>query len=879
MSDKWIGNFKKGQIVRVKFNTFSQAKVPATPSVNPVVTIYKDSVTEFTTGVTQPTINFDGRVGVHEFVIDTSDPVYEIGKDYDVMLTAGTVDGLDLSRTIIRTFSIENRLNDVNVTQIAGQTVNASAAVTFPASVASPTNITQATGITLAGVNHTGAVIPTVTDVTTKTGYSLSSSGVQAIWDFLTLGILTVGSVGKLLVDNLNAAIGSIPTNPLLSTDPRIDNLDAAISSRVATASLPANFSLLAINSSGHISRVTLVDTTTVNTDMITATGIRNAVGLASANLDTQLSLLPTINNYIDTEIASIKVKTDQMVFTTAGRLDTTAVAVLDKTGYSLSQAFPTNFASLGINASGHISRVTLVDTTTTNTDMITATSIRSAVGLTSANLDSQLSTIAGYVDTEIGSIKAKTDQMVFTTAGRLDTTAVAVLDKSGYTLSQAFPTNFSSLNINIDGKVLLQPDQTGVTIPTVTSITNGVSVSSIGTNVITSDVLATSAVTEIQSGLSTLTSTDVRNAVGLASANLDTQLGNIYADTTNLKTRLPAALINNRIDATIGNIQNDVITNASFATSAVDEIVDGVWNEPYNQHTTAGTFGKLMDLLRKANTLVEGTVTAAITPTTTTFSSTVNYPTGALEHSVLMWISGNLIEQNSPIITYVNANGQITAEEAFTSAPQVGDQFIIAPLSHVHAVSDIQNGLALQATSQSILSGVNTLTSRITAGVASMFQDLIIMIQGTGTALAKWTAAALSLAPTGSGGGGAGNVTVNANILPIQSYMRKRVEAETMSLYYAETTDVFISVEDENGPVDLTSKTLEFVIETKNKTNLLVIASNDIGKSVNGATVRITTTVTNNIGTYLWALRDLTGGTDTVLSQGYAEVSYAPKG
>lgn len=41
-----------------------------------------------------------------------------------------------------------------------------------------------------------------------------------------------------------------------------------------------------------------------------------------------------------------------------------------DKTGYSLAQAFPANFAALGINSSGHVSRVTLVDTTTTNSDM-----------------------------------------------------------------------------------------------------------------------------------------------------------------------------------------------------------------------------------------------------------------------------------------------------------------------------------------------------------------------------------------------------------------------------------------------------------------------------------------------------------------------------
>jgi hypothetical protein len=62
-----------------------------------------------------------------------------------------------------------------------------------------------------------------------------------------------------------------------------------------------------------------------------------------------------------------------------------------DKTGYSLTQAFPANFASLGINASGHISRVTLVDTTTTNTDM------RGTDGAALAS--SWTSTRAGYLD------------------------------------------------------------------------------------------------------------------------------------------------------------------------------------------------------------------------------------------------------------------------------------------------------------------------------------------------------------------------------------------------------------------------------------------------------------------------------------------------
>lgn len=79
------------------------------------------------------------------------------------------------------------------------------------------------------------------------------------------------------------------------------------------------------------------------------------------------------------------------------GRMVSVAQVVSDKTGYKLASdglalvtswtvditgslsgsvgsisgvTFPSNFAALGINASGHISRVVLVDTTTTNTDM-----------------------------------------------------------------------------------------------------------------------------------------------------------------------------------------------------------------------------------------------------------------------------------------------------------------------------------------------------------------------------------------------------------------------------------------------------------------------------------------------------------------------------
>jgi hypothetical protein len=51
-----------------------------------------------------------------------------------------------------------------------------------------------------------GVIVATNND---KTGYSLSSAGVQAIWDALTSALTTSGSIGKLIVDNL-AASGSL---------------------------------------------------------------------------------------------------------------------------------------------------------------------------------------------------------------------------------------------------------------------------------------------------------------------------------------------------------------------------------------------------------------------------------------------------------------------------------------------------------------------------------------------------------------------------------------------------------------------------------------------------------------------------------------------
>lgn len=134
----------------------------------------------------------------------------------------------------------------------------------------SAASIRSALGLASANLDSQLAAIPT-------TAAPSAATVAAAVWASLTSGLSTVGTVGKLLVDQLDAAISTRSTyaggdtsgtTTLLSrlTSGRagnLDNLDATVSSRLASASYSAP---------------------------LDAAGTRSAVGLATGNLDTQLS-------------------------------------------------------------------------------------------------------------------------------------------------------------------------------------------------------------------------------------------------------------------------------------------------------------------------------------------------------------------------------------------------------------------------------------------------------------------------------------------------------------------------------------------------------------------------------------------------------------
>jgi hypothetical protein len=185
-----------------------------------------------------------------------------------------------------------------------------------------------------------------------------------------------------------------------------------------------------------------------------------------------------------------------------------------------------------------------------------------------------------------------------------------------------------------------------------------------------------------------------VTGAVGSVTGNVGGNVvGSVGSVTGNVGGNVVGSVDSVTDPVTVGT--NNDKTGYSLATAppTAGAIADAVWDEPYNQHTTAGTFGKLMDILRKANYVTDGSVAAGGTPTTTVFRTDLTEATGTFDSQTLLFVSGALTGQSAPIETYSVTNGTITLGEPLTAAPTAGDAFVILP-DHVHALGEIADAV-----------------------------------------------------------------------------------------------------------------------------------------------------------------------------------------
>ncbi len=153
MSGKYIGDFRSGQVIRDYFNSFSRNRELVSPTLPIVIAVMKEGVSlPVQYGISQPSLDFASRVGLHYYTIDLSaDAFYESGKDYCILAIEGTIDGTNVGNVVLRRFSIENR-------------------------------------------------------------HELSTVSILRIWHTLSESISLAGSIGKRLIDNLNVQVSSRAT-------------------------------------------------------------------------------------------------------------------------------------------------------------------------------------------------------------------------------------------------------------------------------------------------------------------------------------------------------------------------------------------------------------------------------------------------------------------------------------------------------------------------------------------------------------------------------------------------------------------------------------------------------------------------------------------
>lgn len=504
---KHLGDFDAASVLYTKFTTYRPSTgAPFTLAGTPVVSVYKDgSLTQSTAGITL-TVDFDGLTGLHHLAIDTSadGTFYSAGSHFEAVITTGTVDSVSVVGSCVASFSL--RKDSALKATVAGRTLDVSAGGE-------------------AGLDWANIGSPT-------TAVNLSATNIDV--DQVVASVS--GAVGS-----VTGAVGSVTGNVGGNVNGSVATVNALAANSITAAAAAADFG----TEVGTAVWATATRELTAGTNIVLAkgvgvtgfndldaAGVRGAVGLASANLDTQIGTLATAANlatvagYLDTEIAAILADTNELQtdWANGGRLD----LILDARA---SQASVDTIDGI-------------VDSILVDTAEIGA----AGAGLTAVASAANLATLTGYVDTEVAAIKATTD--------KLDSTLELTSDGQIFTAAalQNAPSSGGGL------------DAAGVR-------------AAIGLASANLDTQLADLPTNAELSTALGTSDDAVLAVlgTPAGASLSADVAAVQSDTNDIQARLPAALISGRIDATVGAMQANVMTAAAAAADLTTELQSGL--------------------------------------------------------------------------------------------------------------------------------------------------------------------------------------------------------------------------------------------------------------------------------------------------------------
>lgn len=431
-----------------------------------------------------------------------------------------------------------------NTTLLAGQTVTAATGVTFPTTVSSLTaaNVwqTDISGYTTAGYAGT---------------YLKGAGAAGDPWSASLPGAYGVGTAGYIVGTNLNATI----------------------TSRMATFTLPTNFSSLAIDGGGAVTAGTVNDKTGYS-----------------------------LTQAFPTNFSALAV--------TAGGA-VTAGTVSDKTGYSLS-------TSQTFSTSGSVGSVTgTVGSVSGSVASVTGdvggkvlgggAGVISGDGVRAASVTGAVGSVTAAVT--VGTINANAINAAAIATDAIDADAIAA---SAVTELQSGLSTLSALQVENAVWDAHLVDHTasnsfGGRLPRTTTgsvneiqITNDNHVSAsvhdmqagtitsnaISAGAIDANALATSAATEIADNVWNANISTTSAGAAWTASTFGQRV--VRSDSTQALVEIN---VDHRVSANVEEMQPNVITASALAADAGAEIADAVWDEAIVGHTTVGTTGKAL--------------------------------------------------------------------------------------------------------------------------------------------------------------------------------------------------------------------------------------------------------------------------------------------
>ena len=407
----------------------------------------------------------------------------------------------------------------------------------------------------------------------------------------------------------------------------------------------------------------------------------RAALGLASANLDTQLS---TIDSVVDA------------VLIDTGTDIPASIAALNNFD-------PASDTVANVTAVGSVTNPVTTDSASRTASQADVSSLATAASISALNDIAATDIVSGgAITTSGGAVSNVTTVATTTTNSDMRGTDNALLASSA-------PTNFGLLSINSSGHVARV-----TLVDTTTTNTDMVDVSSLATSADLATVDGNVDAIKLKTDQLTFTVSNQVDSNALTGGGGD-DAATIYSYFT----------ASNREDVFHADVS--ALSTSAEITALNDISVNDVWDASLSNHNVGGSTGKALRQIKEGVISIDGSVNDT-SATTTGFISNLSETTDGYYHDkVIVFVSGSLLGQARHIETYTGSTKSITVSQAFTSAPSNGDEFLILA-THEHSLSEISEAVWSDTQSSYTVDGtfgyyLDSQVSQAGAGGSGLYQ------------------------------------------------------------------------------------------------------------------------------------------------------------